>query len=221
MSEAAADPRLPAYLLDRLRVARRRGRRRAVAGIAGATLLAVAGTLASEALRDPEGVVESLPVHTGRYLQASAVRSLEAGAPSSARAARRQLDRVPSEINAVVSRELSRWADRSADTMVEGTAEHLGLLALEHPDALAQALGLGSAAGAASKERTRSRVRALMTAELRPTLVDEVAPLAEGPTAYLVATANAIEALDDDDASAEQMLEQALLGLLAQLIAPA
>jgi len=215
------DVRLVAYLRERLAAARRRGRRRLVWGMATAASMAVLGGYATRALRDPEGVVEMLSVHTGRHLQATAVRSLEAGAPSIARMAERQLDRVPSEVNAVVGQELSGWADRSADTLVDRTAEHLGALAHAQTGALGEALGLAPGDAPVSEETTRSRVRTLMAAELRPLLIDDVELLGEGPTAYLVATANAIEGLQGNEASAEQLLEAMLLELLATLIEPA
>lgn len=221
MSEAS-DPRLEAYLQLRLTAARRRARWRVGLGIVVALVLAVGGSLATDAVRDPEGVVEMLPLHTGRRLQAEVVESLEAGAPNSARMAHRQIDRVPSEINAVVLRELQGWTNGAIEVAVDGLPTHLRALAEDDPEGFAQAMGYAAGAEPLAAPKARAvRLRAYLRANLRPRLVDELEPLPTGPTAYLVATANAVAGLGDDAPSAEQLLEHLALGLLTHLIAPA
>lgn len=230
MSEAVAstdDPRLEAYLRARLQSARRRGRRRAVLGAAVAVIVGLAGSLLAGAARDPEAVVEQLPLHTGRAVQGSVVRSLRAGAPSSARMAQRQIDRVPSEINSAVRQELERWVTRSAGGLADRVPDDLRELAADDSDALAEAMGIGpgqfdgaDGADAAGKARA-ARLRAYASARLRPYMAEDLVGLDAGPIAYLVATANAVEELGQDAPSAEQLLEHLMLGLLVQLIAPA
>lgn len=208
------------YLQGRLVAARRRARWRGVVGLVAAAMMMLFGHLAVDAIRDPEGVVELLPLHTGRYVQGAAVRSLQAGAPNTARAARRQIDRVPSEINAVVRNELSRWASRSVDNLVDEMTEQLGVLAYEQPEAIAAALDLASDGANATAKAKAASLHTLIQTELRPRMIERVEPLEVGPVAYLVATANAIERLDEDTPSAERELERIVLALLAQLIAP-
>jgi hypothetical protein len=210
----ANEPELTRYLRRRLSVVQRKSRWTVVFGVLALGVLAWAGSCVCESAGDPEQLVERMPLHLGRELQGAIRNEVVAAAPSTGVAAHRQLIRVPNALSAAISRDLETWSSDSAIQIQQALPE------LVEEAVLADPPGFGAAIAARESEKDDRGLRAYFDAHLESRVEDRLAPVKESATAYVIATASAVEALEqgDDSLSPEQMLERRILGLAAQLV---